>query len=386
MPVKIRFLDLPAFSATQAGTRAALTGGKRKRGDITPNPATCSSTICLHCYTACGAAAAADCKEEPGEEVLAGALFDEYPTFPAIHQLASLHPHALDSTIRFREDTHKYFVVWFLEKGQFTSTNTVSVSGFVHDYFPHFDADEVIAKMMKGRRWNSANKYWGMSPGEIKQLWASKGEVASSQGSKFHYLIECFYNGMDLAPYRHFRVIRQFLRWHSSAVAGKLRPFRTEMRLRSGADLRLTGTIDMLYVEPDHPPPEETGGVLRLHMKDWKISREIRRENPYGRGFGPCAGMPDCNFSHYTLQLNSYQTMLETHYTNFRYRGCVYPVVRVLSRELVVFHDERTEAEVVPVPRCESTIKEMMARRVSALAASSEPDEVVAEADLPPEG
>ncbi len=47
----------------------------------------------------------------------------------------------------------------------------MSVTRWNHSHFDHFDADKIIDKMMMGRNWGPANKYWGMSKMEIKKMW-----------------------------------------------------------------------------------------------------------------------------------------------------------------------------------------------------------------------
>ena len=298
-------------------------------------------------------------------EVTADELPPNIPEYININLLSARNPHLYDFSIKFLENVHKYYVRWYApDQGMYTCANTVSVSTFVHDYFGHFDPDTTIHRMINGRNWNPNNKYYGMTPCQIKAMWEENGRRASDQGSKFHLLLECFYNGMDLIPWRRFRPIQQFLRWHRGHVHGKLIPFRTEWRLRTDNATRLTGTIDIIFIEPDHPPPEQTGGVLRLHMKDWKFSKEIRKKG-FGnkKGSGPCCGLDDCNYSHYALQLNTYQSILEKFYTDMWYRGKKYDRIKVLSRELAVFHDIREEAEVVRIPRMSECVDEMMRRR-----------------------
>ena len=62
----------------------------------------------------------------------------------------------------------------------------------------------------------------------------------------------------------------------------------------------------MIFENPD--------GTIQIY--DWKRCKEIAYEN----GFGKCAltsaisDMPDTNFWHYTLQLNTYKTILEAKY------------------------------------------------------------------------
>jgi hypothetical protein len=47
---------------------------------------------------------------------------------------------------------------------------------------------------------------------------------------------------------------------------------------------------------------------------DWKRSKEIKAENQFGNGLAPLEHLPDCNYWHYTMQLNVYKWMLEKYY------------------------------------------------------------------------
>ena len=55
--------------------------------------------------------------------------------------LAKLNCHPRDKRIIFDEKPHIYYVDG--------SPMDISVTGWVHKHFPHFDADKVIPKMMK---------------------------------------------------------------------------------------------------------------------------------------------------------------------------------------------------------------------------------------------
>ena len=85
------------------------------------------------------------------------------PTPVLTNVLALRNSHLRDSHLVFNEALHKYNIT--------TDSNSIytSVTTFIHQQFPHFDADDIINKMMKGRYWNSSHKYWGKSPEDIKK-------------------------------------------------------------------------------------------------------------------------------------------------------------------------------------------------------------------------
>jgi ATP-dependent exoDNAse (exonuclease V) beta subunit len=84
-----------------------------------------------------------------------------------------------------------------------------------------------------------------------------------------------------------------------------LRPYRTEWCVYN-EDLKLSGSIDMIYENPD--------GSLSIY--DWKRSKEISPVNKFNKyAITNCiAHLPDSNFWHYALQLNTYKALIEAKY------------------------------------------------------------------------
>ena len=71
-------------------------------------------------------------------------------------------------------------------------------------------------------------------------------------------------------------------------------------------DLLLAGSIDMVYENPD--------GTLMIY--DWKRSKEIKKTDSFMKyALTECIShIPDTNYWHYTLQLNTYKAILEEKY------------------------------------------------------------------------
>lgn len=275
--------------------------------------------------------------------------------------LAKQTPHALDTAVTFEEDTHTY-AVQYIRNGPFCTEGIVSTSGFVHSFFGHFDPDEVIPKMRRGRNF-STSAYASMTDLEIKNLWEQNGARASARGTLLHFLLECHMNGFDLAssPYAGLEDVQAYFRWRTTYFepAG-LVPFRTELRFSTGPDLRLTGTADLLAIRDDHPPPEETGGILSLHLIDWKFSRGVKYENKFGSGSGPCAGLPDCNGSHYGLQQNIYRWFIETYHQEWTWRGHHYTRVKIVDMQLAIFHRNHGDSGLLVVLKDQADIVHKM--------------------------
>jgi ATP-dependent exoDNAse (exonuclease V) beta subunit len=239
--------------------------------------------------------------------------------------LASRHSHPRDANLVFDEPSHKYTIS--SDPGQ----PYVSVTTWNHSHFPHFDADKIIAKMMTGKKWNATHKYWGQTPEQIKQGWSDNAAAVSGAGTQLHFDIECFMNqdlrnGDDDSPYEYthhelieiyFDEIKQgdALPPNVSEEWGffldfvrafpDLKPYRTEWMIYHEG-LKLAGSIDMVY--------ENADGTLAIY--DWKRAKEITKTTMFKQfALTECiAHLPDTNFWHYSLQLNTYKAILEAKY------------------------------------------------------------------------
>ena len=73
-------------------------------------------------------------------------------------------------------------------------------------------------------------------------------------------------------------------------------------------ELKLAGSIDMVYENPE----DNT-----LSIYDWKRAKEITKTNGFNKyAKTECIDyLPDTNFWHYSLQLNTYKAILESKYS-----------------------------------------------------------------------
>ena len=85
----------------------------------------------------------------------------------------------------------------------------------------------------------------------------------------------------------------------------EMKPYRTEWMIYH-EDLKIAGSVDMVYRNPD--------GTLLIY--DWKRCKEIVKVNAYGStATTECVRhLPDTNFWHYALQLNTYKNIIEQKY------------------------------------------------------------------------
>lgn len=266
--------------------------------------------------------------------------------------LATKNAHPRDKDIEFDEPTHIYTCAG---EGGYTSVTT-----FNHQHFDHFDADKIIDKMMRGRNWYpGGSKYFGMTKDEIKAQWAASGTDASTRGTQMHYDIECFYNDsafQEAFPDRAHEfplpvndsVEYQYFKNFQRDYGAKLKPYRTEMMIYD-RDLRLAGSIDMIY--------ENERAELEIY--DWKRSKGISKE-AFGnkRALTPCIDhLPDSNFWHYSLQLNTYKAIIEKNYGK-----------QVTGLYLVCLHPDHPDYQRIQCADLQSEIRDLFQYRLECLA------------------
>jgi len=102
-------------------------------------------------------------------------------------------------------------------------------------------------------------------------------------------------------------------------IGSKLKPYRTEWMVFH-EELKIAGSIDMIYENDD--------GTLLIY--DWKRCKEIVKTNGFGKwGNKECIEhLPDSNYWHYCLQLNTYKAILEEKYgkkVGDLYLVCLHP-------------------------------------------------------------
>ena len=278
--------------------------------------------------------------------------------------LANKNCHERDQYIQFFEEGHKY-VVLFEPNIRYTSVTTWN-----HSHFPHFDADAVISNMMKGRGWKEGHKYWGLTADQIKAMWASNASAVSGAGTDLHFEIECFNNEPRLeCDYTNKELYALYMSNHGETHESRplewqyfinfvkdfpnLKPFRTEWVIYN-EDVKISGSIDMIYENQD--------GTLSIY--DWKRAKNITRVNNFNRFALPpqICHLPDSNFWHYALQLNTYKTIIEAKYGR---------TVRDLF--LVRLHPDAEEQnyELIPLPDLSSDVRALFLERLGARANES---------------
>lgn len=221
--------------------------------------------------------------------------------------------HPRDKNITFEPVSHTYQVV----EEEVTDHSYISATTIIHKYFPSFNAEKVIKKMMSSSTW-SKSPYYGKTSEQIQQQWEENRVAAANQGTKVHDWIENFYLKEFQSPSEEATNNKSFQNFMEFYLDYGWKPYRTEWRVYTEL-YKVAGSIDIIF-EGSKP------GTVKVY--DWKNSKEIKSENQYETGYPPLKHLPNCNFYHYSLQLNLYKWILETHYN-----------VKVEEMGLIIVHE-----------------------------------------------
>jgi hypothetical protein len=276
------------------------------------------------------------------------------PTLHPVLSLKNFHPR--DKNIQFFEEDHKYII------RTEPDVKYTSVTTWNHRHFPIFEADIIIDNMMKSKGWKKGHKYWDLTPEQIKAQWNSNKDAVSGAGTDLHYEIECFNNDRrfsfnytnkelyeiymaDNKETHEFKSLewKYFINFIKDTP--ELKPYRTEWTIYHD-DVKISGSIDMVYENPD--------GTLSIY--DWKRAKNITRINTYNKfALSPeICHLPDSNFWHYALQLNTYKAILEQKYGK---------IIKDLI--LVRLHPDAEEKnyELITLPNLSIEIKDLFLER-----------------------
>lgn len=274
--------------------------------------------------------------------------------------LSIRHRHPRDLNIQFFEEGHKYCI---LDEPDVKYT---SVTTWNHDHFPKFDSDKVITNMIRGKNWKPGHKYWGLTPEQIKSMWNVNKDNVAGAGTDLHFEIECFHNDKRFQfEYTNKELYEIYMADNREKLESKplewkyfmnfikdnqhLKPYRTEWIIYHD-DAKIAGSIDMVYENPN--------GTLSIY--DWKRAKQITRINNFNEfAITPLiCHLPNSNFWHYALQLNTYKYILEAKYDK-----------KIDGLFLVRLHPDAEEKnyELIELPDLSSEIKDLFQEHIKNL-------------------
>lgn len=186
--------------------------------------------------------------------------------------------------LTFNEEKHIYLL-----DGNIPMT---SVTTLVKEQFNPFD-EIAVSEKCAGK-----GKYKGLTPEEVRATWKEKANF----GTLLHTFAEKRMKNEeveDTKPIENFIPILEFfikeLKKTYELVASEMIIFSPKHKI--------SGTIDLLLKN------KQTGEYL---LADWKSNDQIKISNYFQKGKGGLGHLDDCNFNHYSLQLNIYSYLLES--------------------------------------------------------------------------
>lgn len=234
--------------------------------------------------------------------------------------LSEINKHHLDIRIKFQDKGHKYWI-------DDDDKDLISSTTFIKKFFKPFNVDDIVAKIVNSDKYHNDEtyEYYNMEEKDIKNKW----NISTELGTKLHMSIELFYNNIiseiKSTDYQYFI---NFNEDHKHLTI-----YRTEWLIFSEKH-KITGSIDAVFINNDDSS---------LSLYDWKRTKEIKFI-----GFNnetapePLNHLQECNYSHYSLQLNLYRTIIE------RFYG-----FKVKEMFLVVFHPDNKNYKKIEIPRME---------------------------------
>lgn len=219
--------------------------------------------------------------------------------------------------IKFIEESHQYFI----DEKEYTP-----VSNIIEEYEQYVDWDLKAGEYASKR---------GLEKSDVQKDWKLNNLKATISGTRTHEFGESYTNLLSghpelicesnkrqyieeynvlLPTYPKEEYIVNFYNDLKNDPSCIMKPVGAEFRLSSkyieGAR-PICGTCDILFWKEDLVFPEDSGFVIG----DWKTNNKL--QNDFNRRFNiymkePFGNMIDENLSHYTLQFNLYQRMLES--------------------------------------------------------------------------
>ncbi|MBT4364777.1 MAG: hypothetical protein HN931_04745 [Desulfobacterales bacterium] len=198
----------------------------------------------------------------------------------------------------FNSDDHSY-----LMNGKVPLT---SVTRFINNFFEKFDTEKASRKYSLKH---------GLRQQDVIKMWEERGREARELGNRVHFYAECLVKGENLPKPTSGKesVFYKVVDNSVSKLLAKYELVEAEKIVFDPAN-KIAGTIDLILKDNDN------GDIV---VFDWKTSKEIKTSNPWQSGRPPIRHLQDCNYNHYSLQLNFYKKILRDE--NY-YPGCGYRI------------------------------------------------------------
>lgn len=204
----------------------------------------------------------------------------------------------------FIEEPHIY---WWLDKDGKRQQAKTSMTALIHDHSQPFDKYKIAP---------FTAKKMGLPVKEVLDMWELNNELSKVKGTHIHAFNEYMWQNKTYT-YSKEKVIEQFGFDILEPIWAQLTKIATEfynkykdsiipigLELVVGdEELGICGSIDFLCYSKK---------LKSLIILDYKSNKEIKFEPYKGQKMTGCLShLDDCNYIHYSLQLNGYQYILE---------------------------------------------------------------------------
>jgi hypothetical protein len=276
--------------------------------------------------------------------------------------------------ITFDEPSHTYFI----EKGDTEKIKMkYSITQFIHSFFEKFNSIPICRFMIRSRNfmkkpehdkyktykiWNTLDGMWNETANLldnendvikiITNEWNLNGKKSAELGTKLHNTIETYLltdkmpDLNDISPIN--KEFNYFLNYNTKMRNDGFLPYKMESRVFD-YDLSIAGSVDMLLVNiNDNVNIHEKSEKIKLRLVDWKRSKEIKFKNSKN-GKLCCSNIPDCNYFHYSIQLNLYKYLLELHYN-----------IEIVDMYLVILYPDNDDFIEIKVNEMRDKVIEMV--------------------------
>lgn len=198
-----------------------------------------------------------------------------------------------DPKFSFDEAAHKYTY----GTNALDSIEFISVTTFVHDFVPAFDANYHASRIAEKE---------GVTTEEIQQRWADIAKTACDLGTATHLWIENFYNKKEQPLPENPLVkerVEKFNKIHHEWLK-KFEPIAQELRLFS-TEWKIAGTMDALF----YYPPKKT-----IYVGDWKTNKVYKHDKhekgTFNKMLPPFENMWVNEHNSYSVQVSLYRLLL----------------------------------------------------------------------------
>ncbi len=217
----------------------------------------------------------------------------------------------------YKTNTYKPFPILFDEKTHVYypsldptgSSDFISVTTLIEQFFPHFDIDAYVRKKMQET---------GKSEQEIRNELTEPAD----RGTKMHKDIENFLKGkLYNDTYKEFELFKKF---YNECILPRNLKFYDAEKIVEIPQHNIAGTVDALF-------QKENGEFV---IVDWKRSKHLiidgyPKKFGFGKGLSVLSHLENSSYYKYEMQQSFYKFMLEKEYR-----------MRISSMILVVLHPE----------------------------------------------